>query len=380
MRVKALIYFLLFSISVFSKTVDIGLLTQHKMSSFVVTVVSGTYKLVAKGKRVAVLGQKDVLYFNLNRGRIQVKSKKGVLGYFKYIDIKGIGKNNIFRITSNKPKLPAHEYEGHLKIKYRKGRISLVNRVNIEKYIQGVVESEGGSKAPKAYYKTQAILCRTYLLVNLRKHQQDGYNLCDEVHCQAYKNRVRYSDLIKEACKETDGLVIVDADLHLITAAFYSNSGGLTSPAEWVWQQPRSYLTMMVDTFSVEGNNFEWEKKIPYSKWLQFLKKNGFKINRMVSGKDFIDTDFRRQKYYKFGSDSLLLTNMRKAFKLRSTYFSINYSQGDIVLSGRGYGHGVGLAQEGAMKMAEEGYTYKDIINFYYKNVYIVSMSALTIR
>ena len=48
-----------------------------------------------------------------------------------------------------------------------------------------------------------------------------------------------------------------------------------------------------------------------------------------------------------------------------------------VVFSGRGYGHGVGLCQEGAMRMAELKYSFKDILNFYYKDVHLVDLSAL---
>jgi len=57
--------------------------------------------------------------------------------------------------------------------------------------------------------------------------------------------------------------------------------------------------------------------------------------------------------------------------------FTISYADGQIVLNGRGYGHGVGLSQEGAMQMDKKGFSYKDIIKFYYQNVYIVSLKAL---
>jgi stage II sporulation protein D len=71
------------------------------------------------------------------------------------------------------------------------------------------------------------------------------------------------------------------------------------------------------------------------------------------------------------------LKTIRADFQLKSTYFSVEQKGDMIVFNGRGYGHGVGLCQEGAMEMARLNYTYKDILNFYYKDVYLVNLNAL---
>jgi SpoIID/LytB domain protein len=126
------------------------------------------------------------------------------------------------------------------------------------------------------------------------------------------------------------------------------------------------------------GNNYSWTKKIALSSWKAYLKRNGFRFNNsQVKGEDFIKKIYSRRKYYVFKKDSIPFTRIRKAFKLKSAFFSIDYKDGYITLRGKGYGHGVGLSQEGAMKMSNKGYNYKEIIKFYYKNVFIVSLRAL---
>jgi stage II sporulation protein D len=97
-----------------------------------------------------------------------------------------------------------------LHIKLKNEQLLFVNDVNFEKYIAGVVEAEGGPNAPLEYFKTQAILCRTYAMKYYNKHLNEGFNLCDEVHCQAYKGRVSKNEDILKAAIETSGLVIVD--------------------------------------------------------------------------------------------------------------------------------------------------------------------------
>lgn len=373
-----IILFFLFEVLLgFSQDIEIGLFHKYPLKSALISPVFGQYELLGDEQQISILNPNAIIYLTLVNNKIQVKDIGGIKGLYNQVRLKGTQSFNSIRIKADSPKLKAREYEDHLMIDVYNGKIRIVNQVNLEHYIAGVVESEGGIRAGKEYYKTQAILCRTYALENFHKHDADGFNLCDDVHCQAYMSRAKLSDLIVEATSITKGLVIVDTSLSLITASFYSNSGGLTSASEMVWSQPRSYLQIVVDSFSLGGNNYSWTKTIPYQQWISFLKRNGFHLSSSVNGADFVDHQFRRQKYYVFGKDSIPYTFIRSNFGLRSAYFSIHYLDGNIILNGKGYGHGVGLSQEGAMEMDKQGYSYKEIIKFYYKNVFIVSLRAL---
>ncbi len=368
---------LLIGTSLSAQSVRIGLFDKYQLKSVLISPVFGSYELTGDETFKMHLSNNSILYLTLVGKQIQVKSVNGVIGKFSKIDIQGTASFNTMRFKSDSPKLKAREYEDDFSIQLEKGKIQIVNTVNLENYIAGVVESEGGTKAEKEYYKTQSILCRTYALENFDKHKEEGFNLCDDVHCQAYKSRAKKSDLIVEATSLTKGLVIVDTSLSLITAAFYSNSGGRTSASEMIWSQPRSYLRSIVDTFSVGERNFKWVKSISFKQWVNFLKKNKFRLPSNITGYEFVFKDFQRKKYYKFKNDSVPYTEIRKAFGLRSSYFTISFENQQIIFNGRGYGHGVGLSQEGAMVMAKKGYNYKDIIKFYYRNVFIVSLRAL---
>ena len=71
---------------------------------------------------------------------------------------------------------------------------------------------------------------------------------------------------------------------------------------------------------------------------------------------------------------------MRSDFKLRSTFFSVYKSGDEVILCGRGFGHGVGMCQEGASEMARKGYNYQQVIQFYYKGVNIVPITTLIVK
>ena len=368
--------FLIAKIS-FSQKINIGILTNHNVKSFIFSTIEGRYQISGDKKHTIAINKKSVLNFQVNDTSIIVKDLNSFIGNFKYIEITGLSKDNVFEIQSLVPKIKAKAYEDGLILFPNNGFIRVINKADLEHYISGVVESEAGSRSSLEYYKTQAIITRTYALKNFHRHSDEGYNLCSEVHCQAYHNKAHISDKILKAVKFTRGLIIVDTTLNLITATFHSNSGGQTIASEMVWLTAKSYLKSVTDTFSLNKTNTTWTKTIPLWKWRTYLKQNGFVLPVNNISKHYLYSQPQRRMYYTFNGDSMLLKSIRADFGLRSTFFSTSLNGNNIILDGRGYGHGVGLSQQGAMEMAETGYNYRKIIKFYYKNVFIVSLRAL---
>jgi stage II sporulation protein D len=122
----------------------------------------------------------------------------------------------------------------------------LINTCDVEKYVAGVVKAEGGSGKNLEYFKSQAVIARTYMYKYIDKHLSDGYNLCDNTHCQAF-NGSSADSILNEAAMETKGLVILDKDSTLIISAFSSNCGGETSSSEDVWLSSQPYLKKVID-------------------------------------------------------------------------------------------------------------------------------------
>jgi stage II sporulation protein D len=256
----------------------------------------------------------------------------------------------------------------------------LINKVEIEKYIGGVVESESGTRTSLEYYKLQSILCRTYLLAHITRHTPEGFQVCDDVHCQAYLSRTTDAD-VKKGVAETKGLVVVDNDLNLITAAFHSNCGGQTVASQDVWAMSTSYLKSVKDTFCLHQTHAHWKRNIPLEDWRAYLQlKHKYPVDDSLKLNDA--TSFSqpngRSVYFTDNELKIPLKTIRADFQLKSTYFSIDQQGESIYFNGRGYGHGVGLCQEGAMHMADLKKSYKEILNFYYQNVHLVDLSALS--
>jgi len=241
------------------------------------------------------------------------------------------------------------------------------------------IQSEAlGSSNDLDFFKIQAIISRTYAIANLRKHRKDNYNLCDGVHCQAYKGR-NITPVISQAVKETAGLVLVDQNRKMISAAFHANSGGQTINSEDVWNMPTSYLKSVVDTFSFDMRGSAWQRVYTTKEWLDLLHKH-YKYDIHDNAKCEKAFNFEQNQRKTHFHENIPLRDMRNDLGLRSTFFSVRQEGDTVILEGRGYGHGVGLSQEGAVRMIREGYSVEDVLKFYYKDVGLIKIDDLFSR
>ncbi len=295
------------------------------------------------------------------------------------IDGYNYGNHNTIHFTANdtacilclNPRNIKHRtYEGDLHVKVNKGgKLLLINDVDFETYIAGVVQSEIYGDDPDIF-RVQAIISRTWAMKNINKHKSEGYNFCDQVHCQAYLNRCVRPDIMLGTMLSS-GMTIVDDEGNLIDAPFHSNSGGQTANSEDVWRSALPYLRSVPDTFSYHMRQSEWVKVVDKDKWLNYFA-NKHKVD--------IHNDSLRNELLTFSQSErksricgVPLTRVRTDFQLKSTFFSVIYDtvSNRLTLSGHGFGHGVGLSQEGTIRMVNLGIGYDSIIHHYYTGTHI---------
>jgi len=130
-------------------------------------------------------------------------------------------------------------------------------------------------------------------------------------------------------------------------------------------------------SYCAQGKNAKWEFKVSIEKWKNYLTENGFHLDKDISPTTFNFLQINRRKFYRIGNDSISFQKLRNDFKLKSAFFSIETKDGMVYFQGRGYGHGVGLCQEGAMQMAVLGYSYREILQFYYPRTLIIDFNKL---
>jgi stage II sporulation protein D len=352
--------------------VRIRIFANQPASSGIFTVTAGKYELdIYDGKSLPLITGQPVI-LALYDGKIAVKTGMSTSFMCDSLIVKGLTGNDVFSFRVNGSQQNRQIYSGDLECHPDLGFMVFINICDIEQYIAGVVRTEGGTGKNIEYLKSQAVLARTFMYKQFERHLIDRYNLCDNTHCQAF-NGISTDTLIKRAALETKGQVILDSDSTLIISAFHSNCGGETSTSEDVWLSGHPYIKKVIDPYCVKSPNATWIKNIPLADWEDYLKKSGYKPGGNAPP-SYNFSQITRQTDYRIASFSLPFRQIRDDLNLRSTFFSVLKDGNSIILKGRGYGHGVGLCQEGAMVMAARGFRYNDIINFYYSKVIITNI------
>ena len=363
-----------------SEKIKIRILSQQKLTECIFKSEKGTYRILG--------GLRDSFYINEGtqlkifkiNDSLELFLEEKSIGKFTWIRLYADKNENSFSIKPIKPDKKKRFYEDHLIIGIDKTNdcLRLINWVEVDKYIGGVVEAESGRKSHPEFYKVQTILARTYALSITGRHIAEGHDLCDNVHCQVFYGKTLERDILFSVTN-TNNIVVVDKDFNLINAVFHSNSGGQTVNSEDLWGSQTTYLRSVLDTFSLNMPNYQWTRKMPFEDWLEYLNIK----HKIITSDSLIKiaaSNFKQQKRLTnmdICGKKIPLKTIRSDLNLKSTYFDLALVNDTIIFSGKGYGHGIGMCQEGAMKMAKLGYDYETIIKFYYKGIQLINRQQL---
>lgn len=326
-------------------------------------------------------------------------------------------------------------YRGSIKLIKNNNNYYIINRVSLEEYLYGVVPKEIPSSAPIEALKAQAIVSRSYSLSNLNKHIKDGYNLCDSTHCQVYGGYSAEKDSTNTAVDETKGMILeyndraVDAVFHSSSGGHTESSEnvwGTKIPYLVAVKDPFSLnapnsnwnitFTNSVIVNNLRNNNIEIQDLIDIevldrtesgrAKTIKVVASDktvllsGDKFRSIMGNSNFKSTLFSIEKNYDtdrvvkstlskngieeidFTSNAIMIMtnngikNLDKSSidvlnSLGQTNIKIDTHVSSFSFVGKGYGHGVGMSQYGAIEMAKEGYNYEQILQYYYKNIKI---------
>lgn len=247
-----------------------------------------------------------------------------------------------------------------------------VINISLTEYLVGVVAGEMPASFPMEALKAQAVVARTYTMKSL----QIGRKLTDSTSTQVYKdnNQLRnlwgkdydkYYQRIYDAVTSTDNIcVYYNGDY--IDAVYHSTSNGYTEDAVNVWGNSIPYLQTVAST---------WDQNV--SSYLKTITKEESDIISIL-GLENLDeiqilerNNSGRVEKVQVGNKIFSGVELRNMLGLRSTDFEIIKDNNVITITTKGYGHGVGMSQYGAKGMAEQGYSYREILNHYYTNVNI---------
>lgn len=257
-------------------------------------------------------------------------------------------------------------YLGKVTIRPNLIYLEAIVQVPVEEYIAGVVEAEGGMSAESEYHKAQAVLARTWLITNMGKHKKEGFHVKDDQSSQAFKGvpHGKHASMISMAVAKTKD-TIATYDGKPIVGFYHSNSGGQTVLPQDVWSQELPYCRTVFDPFSKKESKYRWTKDIPLADWNDYLVVPA----EFDWSAFFVGLPEGRQTHYIIGDQIWKLETLRRHFKLRSGYFTASVVGSNIHLEGFGFGHGVGMSQQGAMRMALGGFSWKEILDFYFQKL-----------
>lgn len=360
-----------------AQALHVGVFGDHPLEKSVVYCTSGSFNLLADDRSLCLMEPADMLYLIYEEEGIRVLDAESDYGHAAQVELRALTGDAVFSLRPISPELDIRTYDDDLQVSTKQGSLVFVNRVDMDKYVAGVIQAEAGVDAHIEFYKAQAVLCRTHALKNNQRHLEEGYSLCDKSHCQAYHGRSDLNPEILEAVLETTGVIAADFNFKLIDAVYHTNSGGQTQRASDVWSVEADYLQAVVDPYSLHQPHAKWTDTIPFPAWKDYLRENGMlSVDRIPEEIIYVE-QMRRKKDFVLDRDSLRMTKIREDWGFHSTFFDM-FPEGDSVLVwGKGYGHGVGLSQEGAKKMARDEFSYPDILQFYFFDIRLMDYRDL---
>jgi len=373
------IFILLFGLLVnpaVGRTIRVNLYSDLSVKTAILKVEKGSYGLFQSGTEVIDIDHRSLVTISILSGKLVVKANGTAREIQGPFEIRKKLPNSGFRVRVDDDE---RLYRGSLKVQVLKGKLYLINVVEMDDYVAGVVESEGGHSISGEYLKAQVVVARTYAFKHLYTYDALGYDLNDGIDHQAYKS-MAYSANAYEVYKAvfiTKGEVLVDKEDKFIVAAYHSNSGGYTVNSEDVWSSALPYLKAVEDSFSVGMNHYSWTTEIDRAEWTAYLKRScpDLHPDSIYSYLNFEQDE--RWVYLPCSDKNIRMKEVRGHFGLNSTFFDVETKGNSVYLNGRGFGHGVGLSQEGAMKMGELGYNYRNILLHYYREARIAELTDL---
>lgn len=350
------------------------------------------YKIIFQNKRVYLTDNKTGAVYKKFKSPVSIKSK----GYPFYILDVSYGRANFWHKKIDRI------YRGDFKLTADKD-ITLVNILGIEEYLYGVLPSEIPANSNKEALYAQAVAARTlaFRCIKQQRHPNSDFDVCADTHCQVYQGMSVEVPSTNRAVDETRGQIILYKS-EPIEATYHANCGGclrsdVFGKKEYYAQnfdskkngcltslyEEENWFTGFPESFCSHSykSNYRWQRVYDEE---DFQLAFGYPLSDIISitPSEKISCAAYKVIQVKTPKDKVLVKgdfNIRNYFdKLRSSSFKVDikFSQHKkakmIFFWGAGFGHGVGMCQEGAQFMAKENFTYQEIIKHYYPHTEIV--------
>lgn len=351
----------------FSKEIKIGLITTNGQ---ILIGSNGKAKLINLFNDQIIRKTSSNELFTLEniKGLIKItdKSNNTSLGAFRG-PVKLITEEKSYVICNKNP------YRGSLIIftNNEDKNITVANELDMEEYLFSVVPSEIPYKWHKESLKAQSVAARSYAYGYLGRRKKRGYDLESSVEDQVYLGVKSEKTATSDAVKETSGLILVDKDNNPLIALYHSSGGGYTDSIENLWEKedikPSVHIQPRPD-YDDNSPHFNWSRTYTISEINSLLMSlNVGNIKNITPLSRSISNRVTKVKIIGTNGDKIIRgEELRLLIKLPSSKFNLKFKDDFVFFAGRGYGHGLGLSQWGSKELAENGFTYKEILTHYY--------------
>ena len=324
-----------------------------------------------KDKKFNVNSESGLRVINKNDSEIAYESKKTGLS-FDPLKVK-----NVYLIESDANILYVDNigYRGKIELHNVSGKIYVINILDLEEYLYSVVPSEMPASWNIESLKSQAVASRTYAYYFLLKNKgKNIYDLDSTTNFQVYKGISAETESSIEAVNKTYGIIMTYNNEPII-AYYHSTSGGKTSDDSDVWPASNlPYLKSVECSYGKDSPHNEWKITLSMNEITSALNKKYNNIGQItkISFKKHNDRIVEVTVQHTNGTVTLTGNEFRLLIdpqKLKSTYVTLTKEKDQFLISGKGWGHGIGMCQWGAKGRGEHGFNYEDILKHYYKDI-----------
>lgn len=257
----------------------------------------------------------------------------------------------------------------------------IIETIPLEKYIVGVIAGEMPLSFSDEALKAQSVAARTYALKKMIQNKNNSYDVVDTVVNQVYLDDIYLKKIwgdsfninierLNKIVLSTEGQVLLYNN-EIIDAIYFSTSVGKTENSEEVFGYYVPYLQSVISSWDSISPTYEEYKYVDLNTFYSYLHLDN---NGMLITKNIEETSTGRVKRILINNKEYKGSDIVSLFGLRSNHFSISLVNSSILFKTKGYGHGVGMSQYGAEAMSKLGYTYEEILKYYYQNVEISKM------
>lgn len=286
-----------------------------------------------------------------------------------------------------------------LRVKMKAG----IQIYSMDEYLAGVIPAEMPLVWPLEALKAQAILAKTYALRKASLEKSD-FDLHEDVRDQVFNpslspRKPALKGRLNQILRETHGLVLVDEIGSLYPVYFHADCGGETELPENVWGVVENGVRQKdigcvgssspwkfsISKFELAHRIFKFEKsKFEAVQRARFQSLDARILQRSPTGRvlkiQLSYKNSRKESKFLIAMSGQDLREKLGFFNLRSALFEVVDRGGNFEFKGIGFGHGVGLCQNGARKLAERGATYEEILTHYFPKAKILNTLRLRVQ